>query len=291
MLNRRILLTFLLGAMAAGAAEVEKGVAASNIKTVSFQSEALGELRHFNILLPADYDTSTRRYPTLYLLHGYGDDHTAWSYMTNLSHYAARHRILVVMPDASKSFYVNSASDPKAKFEDYIVKDLIGYVDCHFRSIPLPRARAVAGLSMGGYGAAFLGLKHWQTYAAMGLFSGALGIAHQMPATPANADAARRTARMMSPFGPAGSPERAVRDPFALLEKVPPANMPMIYIACGGQDFLLAQNRAFVELLAEKQIPYEYREVSPRIHEWDFWDDQIRIFLDMIARLPGFQQW
>ncbi len=58
--------------------------------------------------------------------------------------------------------------------------------------------------------------------------------------------------------------------------------MPLIYIACGGQDFLLRQNRDFVAMLASKKIPYEYREVSPRVHSWDFWDEQIPIFLDMI---------
>ena len=77
----------------------------------------------------------------LYLLHGLGDDHTAWSLMTNLSGYAAQHGILIVMPDGGRSFYVNSAADPKAKFEDLIIKDLIPYVDSHFRTIPLPRAR------------------------------------------------------------------------------------------------------------------------------------------------------
>ncbi|MCL5746372.1 MAG: esterase family protein, partial [Acidobacteria bacterium] len=140
------------------AAEVREGIAGKNVRTVKFQSESLGQERAFNILLPADYDSSTRRYPTLYLLHGLGDDHTAWAYMTNLSGYAVHHNIIIVMPDASKSWYVNSAADPKARFEDMIVKDLIPFVDSHYRTIPLPRSRAVAGLSMGGYGAAFLGL-------------------------------------------------------------------------------------------------------------------------------------
>ncbi len=65
--------------------------------------------------------------------------------MTNLSGYAARHIQIVVMPDASNSWYVNAAADPKARFEDYIVKDLIAYVDSHYRSVPLPRARASGG--------------------------------------------------------------------------------------------------------------------------------------------------
>jgi S-formylglutathione hydrolase FrmB len=62
----------------------------------------------------------------------------------------------------------------------------------------------------------------------------------------------------------------------------------MIYVACGGQDGLLRENRAFVQLLAERKIPYEYREISPRSHSWDFWDEQVRIFLDLLDKRAGF---
>src|SRR5436190_18904677 len=97
---------------ASRAAEVKTGVTGTNVRAVKFQSEALGEARAVNMLLPAGYDTSTRRYPTLYLLHGLSDDHTAWPLMTNVSEYAAGYPIIIVMPDASRSFYVNSAADP-----------------------------------------------------------------------------------------------------------------------------------------------------------------------------------
>ena len=289
-MTRILCVSLFLLAGAAWSADVKESVAAKNISTVKFQSESLGQPRAFNILLPMDYDSSTSRYPVLYLLHGYGDDNTAWSYMTNLSGAAVKHELIIVMPDASKSWYVNSATDPKARFEDYLIKDLIPYVDSHYRTIPLPRARAVAGLSMGGYGAAFLGLKHHRTFTAMGLFSGALAIAHDVPKeNPHETEQDRRFQQeLASVLGAVGSPERAARDPLALLEKVPPAEMPMIYIACGGQDFLLSENHEFVQLLAEKKIPYEYREVSPRVHSWDFWDDQIRVFLDMLDKRPGF---
>ena len=91
-------------------------------------------------------------------------------------------------------------------------------------------------------------------------------------------------------FGADGSDDRKARDPFALLEKVPFAEMPAIYIACGGQDFLIRQNREFVELLASKKIPYEYREISPRGHTWDFWDDHIQVFLAFLKHnLKGFE--
>jgi putative tributyrin esterase len=286
-----LLLLVSLGLYAGGflsAAEVKQGVPAKNIQTVKFQSDSVNEQRSFNILLPLDYETSVRRYPVLYLLHGYGDDNTAWSYMTDLSSYAAQHEIIIVMPDGSKSWFVNYANDPKSRFEDYIVKDLVGYVDSHYRSIPLPRSRAIAGLSMGGYGAVFLGLKHYDKFSAIGSFSGAIAIAR--------GDHDNRNAgkdrefqeELQMRFGPKGSPARAERDPFVLFDKVPAARMPYLYIACGGQDELVKENRDFVAMLAAKKIPYEYREVSPRIHAWDFWDDNVRIFLGLLQRRAGF---
>jgi S-formylglutathione hydrolase FrmB len=275
----RLYALLLAAALLAPAADVATGVAARNIVTVNFQSESLAQERAFNILLPLDYETSTSRYPTLYLLHGLGDNHTAWSFMTNLSGYAAAHKVIVVMPDASRSWYVNNASEPKERFEDFIIKDLIPYVDSHYRTVPLRRARAVAGLSMGGYGASFLGLKHYRLFGAIGALSGAVGITREMPDTPALNQRVQK--EIQSHFGPANSAARRERDPFLLLEKVPTSQVPVLYIACGGQDFLIKQNRDFVQLLAEKKIPYEYREISPRVHSWDFWDEQIRVFLDL----------
>jgi putative tributyrin esterase len=285
---RMLFASLFLLAAAAWPADIKQGVAAKNITSVKFQSESLGQERFFNILLPLDYESSTSRYPALYLLHGHGQGGGSWSYMTNLSGCAARHKLIIVMPDASNSWYVNGVADPKALFEDYIVKDIIGYVDSHYRTVPLPRARAVAGLSMGGYGAVFLGLKHYRLFAAIGTFSGALTAAHDVP-TEHDTDQQRLFQQEILPlFGPPGSSERQQRDPLALVEKVPPAEMPMIYIACGGQDGLLRENREFVHLLAEKKIPYEYREISPRSHSWDFWDDQASIFLDLLDKRAGF---
>ncbi|WP_321470909.1 alpha/beta hydrolase family protein [uncultured Paludibaculum sp.] len=273
------------------AAEVTKGVAARNVSTFRFQSNSLNADRVVNVILPMDYQQSTRRYPALYLLHGLGDDQSAWAFMTNVSAYASRFGIIIVMPDAGRSWYVNSAADPAAKYEDMIVKDLIPYVDSNYRTIPLRRARAVAGLSMGGYGAMFLGLKHSNRFAAIGAFSGALAISHGNPAPvppTATAEARKRSEEMNALFGPADSAARKERDPFELLDKVPAGQMPLLYIACGGQDFLLKHNRDFVDLLATKKVPYEYREISPRVHSWDFWDDQIDIFLGILAHMPGF---
>lgn len=284
-------MVLMLSLAAALVAQTDTGVAAANVRTVRFQSAALGTERMFNILLPADYEKSARRYPVLYLLHGLGDHHMMWSLRSNVSAYAEREGPIVVMPDASRSFYVNSAADAKARFEDYIAKDLVDYVDANYRTLPLRRSRAIAGLSMGGYGAMFLGLKHYRRFGAIGAFSGALGISHDWPeSTPDAGRSLRRRPELEGLFGPPGSDSRRQCDPFLLVDKAPPAQMPFLYLACGGQDFLIFENRAFVELLAKKGVPYEYREISPRGHSWDFWDDHLQVFLEMIARLPGFQK-
>ena len=274
-------------AIVAPAADVKTSRIAKNVSEVKIPSAALGEDRKAFVILPTDYETSTRRYPVLYLLHGLGDDHSAWAYMTNVSGYAAAHQMIIVMPDGGRSWYVNSATDPKAKFEDFIAKELITFTDSFYRTIPLPRARAVAGLSMGGYGASFIGLKHYKKFAAIGTFSGAVAISRNTPQA-GDAAAQARLRQFDALFGAPGSKERDERDPFVLLEKIPAAEMPMLYIACGGQDFLIQQNRDFVKLLGDKKIPYEYREISPRVHSWDFWDDNIKIFLNMLAHKQGF---
>jgi S-formylglutathione hydrolase FrmB len=266
---------------ASASAEITKGVAAKNITTVTVHSAALGAERSMNVLLPVDYDSSTSRYPVLYLLHGLGDDQSAWSLFTNLSAYAAGRKLIVAMPDAGRSFYVNSAADAKARFEDFIAKDVVEYMDSHYRTLPLRKARAVAGLSMGGFGAMFLGLKHSDTFSAIGAFSGALAIAHGTSADRLDKDLRDEVKPL---FGAPNSAVQKERDPFELVDKVPAGQMPVIYVACGGQDFLLDQNRAFIALVASKKIPYEYREVSPRVHEWDFWDEQIPVFLDVFER-------
>ncbi|MGB9430826.1 MAG: alpha/beta hydrolase-fold protein [Candidatus Acidiferrum sp.] len=178
-----------------------------NVKIVQFPSASLGDQRTMLVMLPVDYDGSVSRYPTLYLLHGYDADITDWARGTDLSAYAARHHLIIVTPDASRGWYLNSVANPKARFDDYIMKDVIPYVDAHFRTIPEPFARAIAGVSMGGFGAMFLGLEHRDQFAAIGSFSGALAVAHNAPPPlPADASDADRKERkenegLAGPFG------------------------------------------------------------------------------------------
>ncbi len=126
--------------------------------------------------------------------------------------------------------------------------------------------RAIGGLSMGGYGAVKLGLKHHDMFASVNSHSGAVGFLHDP-----------ERARQLSPefrriFGddPAGGPE----DPFAIVEKIDHGRIPAMRIDCGTSDFLLDQNRSFHKKLEEMQIPHEYEEF-PGGHEWAYWDEHV----------------
>src|SRR5260370_17109110 len=92
----------------------------------------------YNIVFPAGYEQSTDRYPVLYLLHGFSSNYTAWARM-GVPEYARQFDLIVVMPDAGNSWYVNWANSDAGqvnRWEDFIIKDLIGHVHATYRTIP-----------------------------------------------------------------------------------------------------------------------------------------------------------
>ena len=244
---------------------------------VQVPSTSLNETRSVSILLPADYAKSARRYPVLYLLHGGGQDHTAFVGRPWFGALASR-GIIIVTPNAGESWYVNSVADPKAKYEDFVVTDLIAYIDKNYRTVAARQGRAVAGVSMGGWGAMLLGLKHHQLFSAIGAMSAPYLISRQSP----NMD---MSSREQQTFGKPGSPERLERDPSSILANILVESVPVLFLSSGNQDIFVTDNRRFVERLTERKIPYEYREVSPRGHSWELWDDQLVNFIEMLSRL------
>ena len=161
---RLVLALLVLSGFANGAAGQEKHPSGEHsfqpFVDKAFHSASLNRDMRYRVLLPHGYRTGTKRFAVLYLLHGLYGDYTNWTSNTKLAQYAGPFPLLIVMPDAGDSWYINSATVPKDKFEDYIVEDLIPEIDSHFRTIPKRSGRAIAGLSMGGYGEVKVGLKH-----------------------------------------------------------------------------------------------------------------------------------
>ena len=241
------------------------------VPSVSLESQQVA-----TILLPASYAQSNRRYPVLYLLHGGGQDHTAFATRSWFRTLASRDMI-VVTPSVGNSWYVNSAADPKAKYEDFVVKDLVEFVDSRYRTVASREGRAVAGVSMGAWGAMLLGLKHPRIFGAVGAFSAPFGISRQDPKMD-------MTSKTQQRFGVPDTPDRRDRDPSTLATTIPLESVPMLYLACGNQDLFVADSRAFVQRLTTRKIPYEYRELAPLGHSWDLWDGQVVNFIDILSR-------
>ena len=241
-----------------------------------FHSFSLSRDMRYRVLLPAVYEASGR-FPVLYLLHGLYGDYLNWDTRTRLEEYAKATHLIIVMPDADDSWYANSATVPADKFEDYITKDLISQIDKNFRTLRDRHARAIAGLSMGGYASVKFGLKYPDLFIFAGSLSGAFNAAQ-------NLDALRPEfrAKLVEVFGNEESSTRTKNDVFSLLSVPHRGPLPYFYLACGTADSFLGTNRAFAQQLSSRELPYEYHE-TPGAHSWDYWDRELQPLLHAVV--------
>jgi putative tributyrin esterase len=255
-------------------------LAANRLQDRVFQSQSLAREMHYRILLPTNYPASARSYPVLYLLHGWHGDHTNWTTLTDLTHYAEKLPIIIVMPDANDSWYVNSATVPQDKYEQYIIRDLIAEVDQHWRTLRSPHRRAIAGLSMGGYAAVKFALKYPGTFGIAGSISGAFN-ATETELSTSRADLAPS---LDAAFGASNSTVRAENDVSEAATRAVPATTPYLYLDCGTRDVSFLQaNRTLVSKLSQRNLSYEYHE-TPGAHTWEYWDTRLPNMLTVIVK-------
>jgi len=254
-----------------------KAVLSPRVQDHTFHSKSLDRDMHYLIVLPEGYHQSQQRYPVFYLLHGWAGDYQNWVTLTKLVEYSRRYPMVIVTPDAQNSWYVNSATVPSDRFEDYIATDLVHEVDAHWRTIASPQRRSIAGLSMGGYGSILFGLKHSDLFAVVGSVSGALdgpaGVEQVMPDLRESADRA---------YGPPDSATRLANNIDSLLGKADRTKIPYLFLECGSQDPFLFSNRKFASELSSNNISYEYHEY-PGAHTWEFWDNSLPRMLEVVA--------
>ena len=159
------------------------------------------------------------------------------------------------------------------------------HIEKKYRTIDSRDYRAIAGLSMGGYGAIKFGLKYPEMFVVVGSFSGAIGAARitekEIPGAVGKS--------IDEIFGPTGSEVRKANDPFDIVQRATPEKVkkyPFIYLDCGTEDFLFQNNRDFVDVLLAKKVPHEFRQL-PGGHTWKYWDQQVREFLEVADGLFG----
>jgi S-formylglutathione hydrolase len=240
------------------------------------------------VYTPPGY-SEDQKYPVLYLLHGLTGNENDWWENSNLSQYAARYHLIIVTPGVGDSWYANSASNPHARYEDVIIRDLIPYIDEHYRTVASREGRAVAGLSMGGLGAMKFALRYPQLFAFAGSFSGAFDV--PVTARLGKSPSAKRLAELRAIFGDEKSQTRRENDVILLLDQPLPKDVryPYLYVSTGKSDPLpqvSLSNPRFARALAAHKLEYGYHE-RPGTHDWHFWDSEIKIMLErMCARMP-----
>jgi enterochelin esterase-like enzyme len=163
------------------------------------------------VFLPPSYATSkSKRYPVVYALHGYSIGAEQWSGEIHVpqtiegAFAQGANEFIVVLPDSKTlhngSMYSNSITT--GNFEDYVSRDVVAYIDAHYRTIPTRAARGLVGHSMGGYGATRIGMKHADVFGSLYIMSPCCLSARQA----GNADAMKALEAVKSPADSASLP-------------------------------------------------------------------------------------
>lgn len=241
-------------------------------------SPALGDDLPYSLYLPPGYGSGDRRYPAVYLLHGKDGNHLQWlekgHLRETLDRLIAAHKIspmIVVMPDAGNSWYVNSqAVGGPGDYAQAISVDLVNAVDKRFRTRAEPRFRAIGGLSMGGYGALRLGFQQPFRFGAIVALSPALwaGLTSESQL----GSNAERT--FDGAFGEPPDPGRILaRSPLAMIDALAAApHPPPVFLSVGDQDEykLYIDTFELFRRMREKGLSVEMRMTGGE-HDWTTW--------------------
>jgi len=246
-----------------------------SVETVQVPSRALHRPLPCTLLLPAHRPPQA----VLYLLHGGYSHHAEWAQQVDLARLAAAWPLALALPEGGYSLWVHGHDGQN--WERYAAFDVPEAVEARL-GLVLPRERrALAGLSMGGFGAVHLGLTYPGRYAALASLSGAFGMTwwnigrfEGSPFLPA--------------LGPVGSGTRAWVQPTATLaravESVGPAALPALWLATGTEDDVevTQAHRALHRALLDAGVVHTAVEASGG-HTWDFWRDMTPALLAFIA--------
>lgn len=283
------------------------------VREGSFWSQALGTRKRYLVYLPPSYDASgERRYPVLFYLHGMWGSENDWvkagrldATLDSLARTGAPEAI-VVMPDGDDGWYttwnflgdfaacrrappatrerVETYCVPWPKYDEYVARDLVAFVDSTYRTIAAREARGIAGLSMGGYGAVTLALRYPAVFAAAASHSGVLApsYAGSVPFRPppryATAVDSLRTRfspslwpHLLRAFGH-DTAGWVAREPWRLARRLKESGGPMPALAfdIGRDDPYVEENRAFDHELRALGITHRYAE-HPGAHTWTYW--------------------
>jgi len=280
---RNFFLQWLIAFSFAGMASAQQGKVYDNL---TLPSKILNGDRKYAVYLPADYETSKRNYPVLYLLHGGGDDQTGWVQFGEVKQIADKAiadgtsaSMIIVMPDANTGVrgYFNDVRG-KWNYEDFFFKEFMPFIEKTYRTKPEKLYRAIAGLSMGGGGTFMYALRHPELFSTACPLSASAG-----PVDLKDADV--RLKRTI----PDATEEEVkkyyeTQNALILVNNMPDAQKKAIrwYIDCGDDDFLFEMNSLIHIAMRKKEIPHEFR-IRDGGHTWTYWRTALPTVLSFVS--------
>lgn len=217
------------------------------------------------VITPDSY-TPAQEYPVVYILHGYSDNHLKWTERGVVGNLVDQYDVLAVMPDGGfSSWYFDSPMMPEYRYETFVSKELIEYIDNHYSTVKNRKGRAITGNSMGGHGAMYNAIRHQDIYGSVGCLSGGVDIRP----FPESWDISNR-------LGTIGEyPENWEKNTIINMTHLLTPGSLNIAIDCGQQDFFYEVNCNLHRKLLEENIPHEFTS-RPGYHNWDYWMNAIK---------------
>lgn len=243
---------------------------AAHVDTIQVFSPSMNKNIKTCVIVPDNYKKSKKKFPVVYLLHGYSGNYGTWvKSFKEVSQQVDRYGFIAIGVDGNySSWYFDSPIDPTFKYETYIIDELVPFIDKKYKTIASREGRAISGLSMGGHGSLYLSLKHQDVFGAAGSMSGGVDIRPFSEKW----DIKNRLGAITD------FPENWEKNTVVNLIELNQNNNLKLIIDCGVDDFFIDVNRELHQKMLALKIDHDYIE-RPGKHNIDYWENSLKFQL------------
>ncbi len=218
---------------------------------ISVFSKSLNKSVNVTVVIPSTYSKNTM-YPSIYALHGYSGNNTNFILKTPIGELSDKYDVIFICPDGGyDSWYI--------KYNDFISHELVNAIENRFSVYSKKEMRAITGLSMGGFGALYLGIQNQNIFGNIGSMSGGVDLEHYK----FNWNILKNVDKNWNNFNIAAISHKLI------------GTKSNIVFDCGYNDFFITPNRELHKKLLELNISHMYSERKGE-HNWTYWSDSIR---------------